>query len=96
MKKLFKWLKHLFIRYTVTETYTIDMQYATLKCVKDFLQYRQKHLEAIRCKYVVIYLKNLNLGQDVIGTVKTKHYKYNVESNAKLLLKNGLLYFKFV
>ena len=96
MKKLINWIKSLITRYKVTETYYIDSAYINTESVKSFIAYRAKHLKRIKCKCEIIYVTNAHFGKDVVGKVEVVHYKYNVKQKAKLMLKNGLIYWKFV
>lgn len=96
MKRLIKWFKNLFSRYSVIETYYIKTEYAYLKCVQEFLKNREEVLNKSRCKYELILLKHLETNKEIIGKVKTKHSKYNIESKAVLILKNGLIYWRFL
>lgn len=96
MKRLIKWFKNLFSRYSVIETYYIKTEYAYLKCVREFLKNREEVLNKLHYKYELILLKHLETNREIIGKVKTRHSKYNIESKAVLILKNGLIYWKFI
>jgi len=96
MKKLIKWIKNLFSKYSAIETYYIKAEYINLKCVREFLKDREKILSESHYKYELIVLKHLETSRDIIGKVKAKHLKYNIESKAVLILKNGLIYWRFL
>lgn len=96
MKKLINWIKKLFNIYSITETYYIKKEYINLKCVQEFLKNRKEILNKSHYKYELILLKYLETNKEIIGKVKVVYPKYNIEEKAILVLKNGLIYWKFV